>query len=539
MRRFLAVLLCSCTGGPIEDEPTDTTTDTSPPLAAVTVDAAPAPTCVDPAARLEQPYDIRYAYPTLASEAYFWGGGVVISDVDVDGRPDVLILREGDVDRYDQTEIGGFERTKLSDETAQAFGRVFGGLAVDDDADGDPDLVVTEWGGRARRFRNDGGVFSEASNLSGFPVDQRHFASASAADFDGDGDLDLFLAGHGLVDETAGSEGELLEPDPSSLLLGNGDGTYEDASLLLPEELQGGYTFVGGWTDADRDGDPDLYVINDFGRGYRAGRLFWNEAGSLVAAAYDAGTNLPVAGMGLAIADLNGDLIPDYAVPAWGRTALHLSAGPGLWFESADALGLVPDPDIRQTVGWGGQFLDVDLDGDEDLPLVYGFLETNLGENEPRQPDGLWLQQPNGQFADAGPAFLFDRTDNGRGYAGGDVNLDGVPDVVISNLAGPPAMYLSRCSSFGWLRVRLQQDGPNRDAIGAEIRAYTGDVRRVRWIMSGGTSLASSGPPEAMFGFGSAQTVDRLEITWPDGAESVVEGVAAGRALTVRRDPTP
>jgi hypothetical protein len=59
----------------------------------------------------------------------------------------------------------------------------------------------------------------------------------------------------------------------------------------------------------------------------------------------------------------------------------------------------------------------------------------------------------------------------------------------------------------------------------------------VRTVTAGSTSFASGGTPELHFGLGEAERVDRIVVTWPDGAVSTYGPVATRQRLRIARDP--
>jgi hypothetical protein len=54
-------------------------------------------------------------------------------------------------------------------------------------------------------------------------------------------------------------------------------------------------------------------------------------------------------------------------------------------------------------------------------------------------------------------------------------------------------------------------------------------------IRAGGTSFASSGPPEAHFGLGEHEVIDQVTIRWPDGEVSELGPMQTRQRLTVTR----
>ena len=87
-----------------------------------------------------------------------------------------------------------------------------------------------------------------------------------------------------------------------------------------------------------------------------------------------------------------------------------------------------------------------------------------------------------------------------------------------------------------WLILALEQSGANLLAVGATVTVVVGDRAQVRTVEAGSSSLASGGPPVVHVGLNTADRVDRIEIRWPDGAQSVVESVATRARVRVVRD---
>ena len=169
-------------------------------------------------------------------------------------------------------------------------------------------------------------------------------ASISAADYDGDGLLDAYFSTYAarmLLEAvtTASHAGALLAdflpadharalydlsrdrighlihdaPGPPNVLLRNlGDGHFTSTAAVWRNTLQ------ATWADYDRDGDPDLYLANDFA----ANNLPRNDGGVLVDVTAESGAADPGFGMGASWADYDGDGRQDLYV-----TNMHSSAG--------------------------------------------------------------------------------------------------------------------------------------------------------------------------------------------------------------------
>ncbi|MFT4626035.1 MAG: hypothetical protein ACI8PZ_004706, partial [Myxococcota bacterium] len=504
------------------------------------------------------------SFPTVNGESQrMHGAGVVVEDFTGDGLLDMVMLGTRQSDYFIQREDGGYDVNVPGTFPADLDVRVaFGGAAGDYDGDGDLDLVITRYNSPDVLLNNDGsGNFADvtqdalpplepwtgspdAGRLYDWHMGVAHRSSSAAwGDFDRDGDLDLLIGGHGFVREDGTHPSDFPPGEPSFLYQNNGDGTFTDMSALLPAEVHEGYTFVVSFVDGDLDGYPEIYLINDLGSAYQECRWLWNRTATgegFVADDNRAALDVNVAGMGLAISDLNGDGYPDFLVPAWGRFRYLLSSfGGTVWIDHSDSTGLVPrafDP-YNQTVGWGTEMGDFNNDLLDDAVVVFGHIQTRVSPSSPEQPDGLWLQQADGRFVDVAQRWGVNDRGVSRGIAVGDLNNDGWLDMVKPDLVGPHLLKLSRCGEEAWLRVRLRHEGSmNRFGVHALIAVTLADGTVVtRTVRAGGTGYGSASPHEVHFGLGGHATVASLEVTWHDGEVSTFADIDTRQVLTVRR----
>ena len=171
---------------------------------------------------------------------------------------------------------------------------------------------------------NGDGTFQAAidSNTGFSPV------SATVADFNGDGKADLAVSD---FHTSTGNVGNTV-----SVLLGNGDGTFQAASSLVVGS--GPWDVVSG--DFNGDGKADLAVMNN--RDDTVSVLLGNGDGTFQAAQNDAVGDGPES---LAIGDFNEDRKPDLAVVNTGsiNVSVLLGNGDGT-FQAAQnfAAGLFP-----------------------------------------------------------------------------------------------------------------------------------------------------------------------------------------------------
>jgi hypothetical protein len=167
--------------------------------------------------------------------------------------------------------------------------------------------------------------------------------------------------------------------------------------------------------------------------------------------------------------------------------------------------------------------------------MLFGYWNFYTGAGDPlQQNDGLWIND-GGQFRDEGPAMGVADPGVGRGALLVDLNGDGWLDLVKRSLNEPTPMYLSNCGDEAWVTVSLRAPSPNTHAVGATVRVISGESVHTRWIQAGSASMYAGHPPMAHVGLGMVDTVDAIEVVWPDGAVSRVEGVAARQHLTLTR----
>ncbi len=508
--------------------------------------------CTDPGLRGSARFERRTTVNPENSEIWLWGGGELVGDLDGDGNLDIITPNEISTANLmtGTPEATFIPRAEQLEDFDLSLGT--GGSLVDYDGDGDLDVYMLLYDAANVLLRNEGDLeFTDVTyeaGITGCEVDGSmcyKSMSSSWADYDRDGDLDLIVGNYGYVRHD-GTEVLDFEPgEPSFFYENDGDGTFTDVTdEVLPHEtmqhIHDGYTYVSGFHDLDRDGWPELYFVNDFGP-YQMSRLLWNDHGTLVLDNGLHGLDLEHSGMGLAAGDINGDGLPDLLIPEWADVS-HLESqlqdsGFVVWARiQEEASGIVPDQSIGQKVGWGAEWGDVDNDGDLDAVVAYGHVKSeNPRWNNPnRQPDGLYIQQPDGSFIDEGNIWGSADDGVGRGFVVADFNNDGWLDIAKRDLMGPNILQVSNCGAENWMRIQLHApDTMNTFAIGATIRVHSGDVVATRTISAGGTGYASSGPPEAHFGLGEYETAEAITITWPDGRVSLFSDVPARQILSI------
>ncbi|MEZ4241246.1 MAG: CRTAC1 family protein [Myxococcota bacterium] len=498
---------------PGSTSPTDPTH--SPPIA-----MTEPVTCAAPDTRLESPWELVRGLQWDARPGSGGAWGVLAADLDDDGWTDLVVPGGGGVRLWLGGPDGPIDATdRLPDEVRGTRHRT--ATAADVDDDGDLDVFVGGRGVDDYLLRNDGTAHFTATFLQTGTTTM----GGSFVDLDGDADLDLVVA--------VGSS----RTDPV-VLLNDGLGGFTPRPDLVPDDLPYGTAFQMTALDLDGDLAPELYRGNDAGPGGPGNRLAWNDgAGHFTYDGGASGLDLDICTMGLGIGDLNDDLVPDLAMSDCRDLKLMESSSAGVWVDHGDAVGLGIDPSTGHDVPWGVELVDLDNDADLDLYVAYGYLVNAGFPNELIQRDGVYLQGDDGRFTEVSAEWGV-AVGQSRGFAVADLNNDGWLDVIKQDWDGRSQIYQSHCGDESWLRVSLDQGegAVNRRAVGARVVALEPDRRQARWIVAGGTSVASASGPEAHFGLGDAQEVD-LEVQWPDGQLDRWFHVPTRRRVTLYREP--
>jgi hypothetical protein len=449
------------------------------------------------------------------------GGGLAVGDVDGDGRHDLVVLGATETQLYRGTP-SGFARAEGLPQLEGATG----GTLVDHDSDGDLDLYVTRWQLPDRLLDNVGGTFVDVTEARGLTGALRSQASAWG-DMDGDGDLDLFVGNYGPKPTGGFSNPDVLVRADPNQLWENVGGAFVDRSARIAE-AHDGHTFMGAWVDLDRDGDQDLWVVQDFGAA-RPSRLFRNGPRGLTADP-SSGLDSTMLGMGVGIGDVNHDERPDFLVSSFQAAHLFVSREGG-WVEEQLARGLDPDGAEDRFFGWGAELADLDNDGDDEA--VIGFGRWDEYGLEDAQPDGVW-RNDDGQFVQVAETLGLDHVGRTRGLLAVDLDEDGTLDLVRRFLAAPTEVAWGPCADGAWLTVRPRMPGgPNTHGVGARVRVVGPDRVWSRHVAAG-TSMYAGGPPEVHVGLGALERVD-VDVVWPDGVVTAVGEVQTRQVVEVVR----
>jgi tetratricopeptide (TPR) repeat protein len=439
-----------------------------------------------------------------AARACFEAPGLAAADFDGDGDVDLLLpdcSRDGaPVPPALFRNDGAGRFTETGPETGLApFAAGLGAAFGDYDNDGDPDLVLTGWGGI--RLLNNRGKGSLADVTEDAGLAASGFAQGAAwADADHDGDLDLVVA------RWAGSPG-LATPAPLLYFNNNGNGTFREVAA---EKRVNRPLLARSVSFADLDDDRDVdFVVSTIDEGPV---VFTNDRiGTFTPLGKEAGFTAYGKGETATLADLDGDGRVDLALPAsgWYRNLGKLR------FQARKAQD--PAPPAR-----GLAAFDADNDGDLDLVLA--------GERF------LFLRNEGAaRFADAtGETGLAGLAPGATGgIVAADFDGDGDADLAISRAGEPVLLLRNDGGNLGrWIKVKLRGLHSNREGVGAKVEIHAGSSFQRREVRLGGGYLSQE-PSTLLFGLGDRKLVDFVRLLWPGGVLQSELEVSAEQTLEI------
>ena len=496
-------------------------------------------------------------------------GGIAMFDCDGDDKLDIAMVNGSTVERYrhggdplvtlyhQDADLKFSDITQSAGLTRRGWGM---GIAVADfDNDGKLDMFVTGFGGSAL-YRGLGNCkFEDVTEKAG--VQGSGFMTGAAwADYDRDGFVDLFVARYVHLDidklpEFGSNEkfcrfkGILVQCGPwgmegeSDLLYHNrGDGTFEEVSKKAGvDDPHHRYGLGAVWGDYNNDGWPDLYVANDAGPNF----LYLNKHdGTFEEVGLLTGTALSIDGqelgsMGVDFGDYDHRGLLDVYVT-------NFADQPNNLYRNLDSQGFTDVGWASKTgqpsypyVKWGTAFADFDNDGWLDLFVanghVYPQVDAIPGGLKYRQPMQLFHNSKDGTFEDVSAISGLNLVPLAcrRGAAFGDINNDGLVDVVILNVGEPPTLLINRSQNdnhrvlFGLVGTKS-----NRAAIGARVTISAGSQKSLDEVRAG-SSYLSQNDLRLHFGLGSARTIDTVEVRWPNGNIELLKNVPADAIYTV------
>ncbi len=566
------------------------------------------------------------------------GAGVATGDFDGDGQPDLFLCDLGGKNALYRN-LGHW---RFEDVTAQAglstlLPATRGAVFADVNGDGNLDLLLTVNGRGALCFMNTGrGGFVDATSAAG-TASTAGSTSLALADVDGNGTLDLYVVNYrpddvrdrgrvsmkmingrpvlpgGETNRFLMIQGRVEEcGQPDQLFLNDGLGHFkpvpwtggafldESGQPLQSPPLDWGLT--AAFRDLNGDGDPDLYVCNDY---WTPDRFWINDGrGHFRAAEPWSLRKTSASCMSVDFADIDRDGLLDFFTvdmlsrnprlrkresyaqmlvgsapgviddrPQVMRNCLFLNRGDGTFAEIAYQANLQ-----ASDWSWAPQFLDVDLDGYEDLLIGAGHfrdVQDYDAEAQVRARQHSWdgfqqeqerqkaftrellehnrlyppLQMPLGAFRNLGNCSFEEVTEAWglnhpgvhQGLAFADFDGDGDLDLVVNSLNGAAALYRNE-GSANRIKVTLKGKAPNSQGIGAKITLFDGAVPIQTTEIASGGHYQSGSDAVVSFAAGSGTAGMRLEACWRGGTKTTLAEVLPNRVYEIQEataQPSP
>ncbi len=339
-----------------------------------------------------------------------------------------------------------------------------GGVALGDlTGDGLPELMLTSNLEDNRLYLNEGAFrFRDVTDDAGVAGSGTWSTGVTFADVNGDGLLDIYVCYAGnAADERRANELYIHQG-----LDAQGVPTFEEMAAQYGLADQG-YSTHGAFFDYDRDGDLDLYLVNNSPRAassfglrnirdvrHEAGgdKLYRNDGDHFVDVSEEAGIfGSEIAfGLGVAIGDVNGDDWPDLYISNdfFERDYLYINNGDGTFAELLEH----QMPSISLS-SMGLDMADIDNDGWLDIYVTdmlpeddYRLKTTSSFDNwssyqfklkndfhHQFMRNMLHRNNGNGTFTEIGQLAGVARTDWSWSALIADFDLDGHKDIHVTN----------------------------------------------------------------------------------------------------------
>jgi len=372
-----------------------------------------------------------------------------------------------------------------------------------------------------RLYRNNGnGKFTDVTEKAGI-LNWGYGLSATIGDINQDGYPDIYVAND--------------YSSKDNMYINNGDGTFTDQLENQVFHISK-HSMGTDVADFNNDGRPDIMTLDMISEGnYRQKQLKWLSTYDLYHLFTESGLYHQVV-----------------------RNTLQLNNGDGTFSEIGQLSGI-----SHTDWSWSPLFADFDNDGYKDIFISNGYfrdgndqdyikyrsakvIDAAGGYPNVKKMDLIqqmkstridnYIYKNNGDltFTKKSSEWGIKKTSFSNGAAFVDLDLDGDLDIITNNFNEEAFLYRNNAkeNNLGnnYLRIKLIGSEENPKGIGAKIWIHNGnDIQYIE--NSPYRGYFSSGEALAHFGLGSAITVEKITVEWPNGKKQSVSQVSANQIL--------
>ncbi|MHC4096161.1 MAG: CRTAC1 family protein [Planctomycetota bacterium] len=451
--------------------------------------------------------------------------GIATGDVDGDGDLDLCMTAFGDdgsVRLWRNDGSGGFSHdvTLAQQGISPCFGDV--------DNDGDLDLWLG-CAGPDLYFINDGKGNFEKSDVSSIVGGDFVTSCARLLDIDSDGDLDFLTFRF-----VRGSVPAVTSPEPTagSLYNNNRDGSFTDIAEKLGLTFEKNPVTNVVYDDFDNDRDLDLVV---FSTGNSKSVAWVNDRVWKYRTLDAEATGLSVEGV-LSATSGDPDKDGDRDLLIFTDKGSHLFMNQG-GFRFVCHEGFTNR--CGRLGGTGGQFADMDNDGDLDIMIADAF--RGNGSRGPVLLINDWPQDRfiNAVEVDPGNLLSAITIKGNASCVVADFTGNGRCDVFLAPIGEKPFLVENISKGGHWIEIDIlgtrKQDKKtrsNNSAVGARVEIKAGTIFQ-QYVVGASSGQVTMPPYRIHAGLGQHSKVDWLRIMWPDAVLQAELELPADQLITI------
>ncbi|MFH6970419.1 VCBS repeat-containing protein [Flavobacterium petrolei] len=534
---------------------------------------------------------------------YYNGGGVALGDINNDGLVDIYFTsNQGKNKLYLNKGGNKFDDISVKSGVEGESDWKTGSIMADVNGDGYLDIYVCAVvgingfeGHNELYINNRDNTFTESAAEYGLDLDN-YSSSVAFFDYDSDGDLDMYLLNHAIHSEASYGKADIRNNrnyESGDKLFRNDNGKFVDVSAQAG--IFGGANGYGlgiAVSDFNLDGNPDIYICNDF---HEDDYYYLNNGdGTFTESLKNYFGHTSRFSMGVDVADINHDGFPDIMsldmLPE-NEKVLKSSAGDdnpqmlkvrtgklgyhyqytrnmmqinqaGKHFTETALLSGIAASDWS----WSSLFADYDQDGEQDIFVCNGIpkrpndldyikyfsndnVKTKLNTTKLLDKQAL-KKMPKGdvtnyifqgskdlQFKNKSNEWIENDSIISNGGAYADLDNDGDLDIVTNNLNNIASIYINKTDNkANYLKLKLRFVGKNTFGIGSKVISYVKGKKQFKEIQTT-RGFQSSSEPIIHFGYGKIKQVDSIQVIWPDRTVQILKNVKTNQTITIQPNP--